>query len=86
MDKEEQEISFFQFDDIKKEDSAVKAESSVVSVDKSPVIEKKMTKAEAIAAESNIAFKNCIYKFKDGHSCTVVYDGNDTNYITRNLS
>ena len=72
--------------DIKKEDSAVKAESSVVLADKSPVIEKKMTKAEAIAAESNIAFKNSIYKFKDGHSCTVVYDGNDTNYITRNMA
>jgi len=86
MDKEEQENSFFQFDDIKKEDSAVKAESSVVSADKSPIIEKKMTKAEAIAAESNISFKNSIYKFKDGHSCTVVYDGNDTNYITRNMA
>jgi hypothetical protein len=85
MDKEESN-SFFIFDDIKKEDSAVKAESSVVPADKSPVIEKKMTKAEAIAAESNIAFKNCIYKFKDGHSCTVVYDGNDTTYITRNMA
>lgn len=85
MDKEESN-SFFIFDDIKKEDSTVKAESSVVLVDKSPVIEKKMTKVEAIAAESNIAFKNCIYKFKDGHSCTVVYDGNDTNYITRNMA
>ena len=85
MDKEESN-SFFIFDDIKKEDSAVKAESSVVLADKSHVIEKKMTKAEAIAAESNIAFKNCIYKFKDGHSCTVVYDGNDTNYITRNMA
>lgn len=85
MDKEESN-SFFIFDDIKKEDSAVKAESSVVLADKSPVIEKKMTKAEAIAAESNIAFKNCIYKFKDGHSCMVVYDGNDTNYITRNMA
>jgi hypothetical protein len=85
MDKEESN-SFFIFDDIKKEDSAVKAESSVVPADKSPVIEKKMTKAEAIAAESNISFKNCIYKFKDGHSCTVVYDGNDTTYITRNMA
>jgi hypothetical protein len=86
MDKEEQENSFFQFDDIKKEDSDVKAESSVVSVDKSPIIEKKMTKAESIAAESNISFKNSIYKFKDGHSCTVVYDGNDINYINRNMA
>jgi hypothetical protein len=85
MDKEESN-SFFIFDDTKKEDSAVKAESSVVPADKSPVIEKKMTKAEAIAAESNIAFKNSIYKFKDGHSCTVVYDGSETNYITRNMA
>jgi hypothetical protein len=86
MDKEEQENSFFKFEETKKEGSAVKAEPSVVSVDKSPVIKKKMTKAAIIAAESNTAFKNCIYKFKDGHSCTVVYDGNDTNYITRNFS
>jgi hypothetical protein len=30
--------------------------------------------------------KNVIYKYKDGISCTVVYDGKDTNYITRQMN
>jgi lipopolysaccharide export system protein LptA len=86
MQKDDKTTSFFDFGKSKTEDSAVKAGSSAVSADKLPVIEKKLTKAEVIAAESNIAFKNSIYKFKDGSSCTVVYDGADTNYITRNIS
>jgi len=30
--------------------------------------------------------KNVIYKYKDGSTCTVVYEPENKNYITRNMS
>lgn len=32
---------------------------------------------------SSNSFKNTIYRYKNGESCTVCYDGKDTNYIER---
>lgn len=29
--------------------------------------------------------KNVIYKYKDGSTCTVVYDSKDSNFITRQM-
>jgi hypothetical protein len=43
----------------------------------------KHTKETLHAAANDVAaFKNTIYKYKDGSTCRVVYNGQDQNYIT----
>ena len=53
------------------------------------VYKEENNKTENIAVKetsSSNSFKNTIYRYKNGESCTVCYDPKDINYIERIMS
>jgi hypothetical protein len=57
-------------------------------IDNDSQIKSAVKTTKETSATSNVGEyyrKNVIYKYKDGSTCTVVYDAKDTNYITRQI-